>query len=124
MKTSCIVFAAIATLALPAWSQDAKAFVGRWDLTLTSPRGGTWPQWMEVEQKGDALSGRIQPRGGAVRPIVGAKVEGGHLLINVTAAGRGPAVDWDLTVEGGKLAAYRSRVTIPIPRSPACALPN
>jgi 3-keto-disaccharide hydrolase len=109
MKTSCIVFAAIATFAVPAWSQDAKAFVGRWDLTLTSPRGGTWPQWMEVEQKGDALSGRIQPRGGAVRPIVAAKVEGGHLLINVQAAGRGPAVDWDLTVEGGKLSGVQKQ---------------
>ena len=42
-------------------------------------------------------------------PIVAAKVEGGHLLIAVSAAGRGPAVDWDLTLEGGKLKGVQKQ---------------
>jgi hypothetical protein len=107
MKTTCLVCAAIA-LALPAFGQDAKAFLGRWDLTLTNPQG-SWAQWMEVTAKDGGVDGRIQPRGGAVRPMVGAKVEGGHLLIAVTAAGRGPAVDWDLTVSGGKLTGTQKQ---------------
>ena len=109
MKLTCFLFAATAALALPALAQDsAKAFLGRWDLTLTNSRG-SWPQWMELVRKGDALDGRIQPRGGAVRPIVSAKVEGAHLLIGVQAAGRGPAIDWDLTVDGDKLAGVQKQ---------------
>ena len=42
--------------------------------------------------KGGKVDGRIQPRGGAVRPIVAAKMEGDHLVITVSdATQRGPA---------------------------------
>src|SRR5215471_18332057 len=97
MRKLCVLF----VLALPALAQPEKAFLGRWDLTLTSPQA-TWPQWMEIVQKDGKLDGRIQPRGGAVRPIVAAKVEDGHLLITVQAAGRAPEITWDLTGFGGK----------------------
>src|SRR5215831_13497721 len=97
MKKLC----SLLLLTLPAFSQAGNPFLGRWDLTLTSPRGA-WPQWMEIVEKDGKLDGRIQPRGGAVRPIVAAKLEGGHLLITVQAAGRGPEVTWDLTGFGGK----------------------
>ena len=104
MKMICL-----ALLAGAAFAQSGgQAFLGRWDLTLTNARG-SWPQWMELAEKDGALGGRIQPRGGAVRPIVAAKVEGGHLLITVQAAGRGPEVDWDLTVEGGKLSGTQKQ---------------
>jgi len=104
MKSSCVILTLLGALALPAFAQDAgKAFIGRWDLTLTNSRR-SWPQWMEITEQGGKIDGRIQPAGGAVRPIVAAKVEGGHLLITVNAAGRGPETTWDLTVEGGKLA--------------------
>lgn len=104
MKMTCL-----ALLAAAAFAQSGgQAFLGRWDLTLTNARG-SWPQWMELVEKDGALSGRIQPRGGAVRPIVAAKVEGGRLLIAVQAAGRGPEVDWDLAVEGGKLSGTQKQ---------------
>ena len=109
MKSSCLAFAATLALAFCASAQDGgKAFLGRWDLTLTNSHGN-WPQWMEVIEKDGKLEGRIQPRGGAVRPIIGAKLEGGHLLIAVSAAGRGPAVDWDLTLDGGKLKGVQKQ---------------
>jgi hypothetical protein len=85
-----------------------QAFLGRWDLTLTNAHG-SWPQWMEIVEETGHLSGRIQPRGGAVRPIADAKLEGGHLRIVVSAAGRGPEVDWDLTAEAGKLAGVEKQ---------------
>ena len=72
-------------LTLPAFPQAKNPFLGRWDLNLTNARE-TWPQWMEIVQKDGKIDGRIQPRGGAVRPIVDAKVEGDHLLITVQKA--------------------------------------
>src|SRR5579863_6628942 len=106
MKSACFVL--VAALCVPAFAQDSKGFLGRWDLTVSNGRQ-SWPQWMEVVQKGDGLDGRIQPRGGAVRPIVAAKVDGGHLLITVSAAGRGPEVDWDLTVAGNKISGVQKQ---------------
>src|SRR4051812_15396082 len=104
MKSTCVILTFLSALAVSAFAQDSgKAFAGRWDLTLTNSRR-SWPQWMEITDKDGKVDGRIQPSGGAVRPIVAAKVEGGHLLITVNAAGRGPETTWDLTVEGGKLA--------------------
>src|SRR5579883_12133 len=104
MKKLCLLF----VLTLPAFAQAGNAFVGRWDLTLTSPRG-SWPQWMEIVEKDGKLDGRIQPRGGAVRPIVASKLEGGHLLVTVQAAGRGPEISWDLTASGDKLTGVQKQ---------------
>jgi hypothetical protein len=104
MKKLC----SLLLLALPAFAQGGNAFLGRWDLTLSSPRG-SWPQWMEVVEKDGKVDGRIQPRGGAVRPIVAAKMEGGHLLITVQAAGRGPEISWDLTASGDSLSGVQKQ---------------
>jgi 3-keto-disaccharide hydrolase len=106
MKRLLLLATALATCAFP---QSAKPFLGRWDLTLTSPRGA-WPQWMEIVEKDGKLDGRIQPRGGAVRPIVSAKLDGSHLLITVsTATQRAPEVNWDLTSEGGKISGTQKQ---------------
>ena len=97
----------------PAFPQAKSPFVGRWDLNLTGPRAA-WPQWMEIVEKNGKLDGRIQPRGGAVRPIVDAKVEGDHLLITVEkATDRAPEVTWDLTVAAHKLTARKDRDRTP-----------
>jgi hypothetical protein len=95
----------------PALPQAKNPFLGRWDLTLTSPRAA-WPQWMEIVQKDGKLDGRIQPRGGAVRPIVDAKVEGEHLIVTVQkATDRAPEQTWDLTVAGDKLTGEQKQGT-------------
>ncbi len=109
-----VIFLAAGALAAPAFAQDSsKPFLGRWDFTVTNGTR-TWPQWMELTDNGGKLEGRIQPQGGAVRPIVSAKVEGGHLIIVVSASaernGRTtPEVDWDLTAEGGKLSGMQKQ---------------
>ena len=108
MKRLCSLLAVATALAIPALAQNQNPFAGRWDLTLTGPNG-SWPQWMEVVNQDGKVSGRIQPRGGAVRPIVAAKMESGHLLITVQAAGRGPEVSWDLTVSGDQLAGVQKQ---------------
>jgi hypothetical protein len=96
--------------ALPALPQSGKAFVGRWDLTLTAANNRTWPQWMEIVEKDGKLDGRIQPQGGAVRPIVDTKVEGDHLLITVAkGTNNRPDQTWDLTAAGNKLSGTQKQ---------------
>jgi hypothetical protein len=84
-------------LPITAAAQDAKAFLGRWDMTVTPATGAPYAQWMELKESSGKIEGRVQPRGGAWRPIAGANMESGKLLVQVSAAGRGPAVAWELT---------------------------
>ena len=99
----------VAAWFVPAWSQTAKnPFLGRWDLTVTSARS-TANQWMEVVERDGKPDGRIQLGGGAVRPIVAARMDGSHLIVTVSAAGRGPETTWDLTVEGDKITGVQKR---------------
>ena len=58
-------FAFALLLALPLAAQDAKPFLGRWDITVTPTTGAPFPQWLEVEEKDGKIEGRFQPRGGA-----------------------------------------------------------
>ena len=108
------IFLAAGALAASAFAQgSSKPFLGRWDFTVTNGTR-TWPQWMELTETDGKLDGRIQPQGGAVRPIVSAKIEGGHLLITVSAAAqRGgreiPEITWDLTAEGDKLTGVQKQ---------------
>jgi len=96
--------------ALPALPQAGKPFLGRWDLTLTGNNNRSWPQWMEIVEKDGKLDGRIQPQGGAVRPIVDAKAEGDHLLITVAkGTNNRPDQMWDLTVAGDKLTGAQKQ---------------
>ncbi|HWC96154.1 MAG TPA: DUF1080 domain-containing protein [Candidatus Sulfopaludibacter sp.] len=109
-----VIFLIAGALSVPAFAQSSsKPFLGRWDFTVTNGTR-TWPQWMELIEKDGKLDGRIQPQGGAVRPIAGAKVDAGHLIITVTAAaernGRTiPETLWDLTAEGDKLSGVQKQ---------------
>ncbi|MEO8028300.1 MAG: DUF1080 domain-containing protein [Bryobacteraceae bacterium] len=99
-----------AALCWTASAQDSKAFLGRWDMTVTPATGTPYPQWMELVEKDGKIEGRVQPRGGAWRPIVGAKAEAGKMIVAVSAAGRGPAIQWELTSSGAdKIAGVEKR---------------
>lgn len=102
-----IVFASLLATALVSSvaAQDTKQFLGRWDITTTPATGKPYAQWMELTDSGGKIEGKIQPRGGAWQPIVGAHMDGSKLIVEVSAAGRGPAVEWDLTSPAaGKIA--------------------
>jgi len=105
MKQICyaVVFG-IAGL-LPALPQTgAGPFLGRWDITITTPNV-SYPDWMEVSEKDGQLSARVQPRGGSVHPAAGVKLEGSHLLVTVSAAtADGPGVNWDLIGSGDSIS--------------------
>ena len=87
----------------------ADPFLGRWDITVTA-RSGSYPDWIEVTEKGGQLAARVQPRGGSVHPAAAVKVEGSHLMVTVSAAtSRGPEVTWDLTASGDHLNGTQKR---------------
>ena len=112
MKTKNLFVALLATaLASTVSAQDIKAFLGRWDMTVTPASGQPYPQWIELTESGGLLGGRYQPRGGAWHPIVGAHVDGSKLIVAVGAAsGANPPVSWELTSPGaGKLSGVEKR---------------
>jgi hypothetical protein len=103
MQIKIIAAAALAAaLSSPLAAQDAKTFLGRWDMTVTPAGGGNpYPQWMELVEKDGKIEGRVQPRGGGWRPILGAKVDGGKVIVAVSAATqRAPAIAWELSASG------------------------
>src|SRR4051794_6060110 len=96
MRKILIITAAAIVLPWTAAAQDAKAFLGRWDMVATPASGTPYPQWKELVEKDGKIEGRVQPRGGGWRPISGAKVEGGKIIIGL-GGGRGPESRWELT---------------------------
>jgi hypothetical protein len=96
------VFAAAFASTIAA--QDLKDFVGRWDMTVTPETGKPYPQWIELTDNNGKIEGRIQPRGGAWRPIASAHMDSDRLIVVVGQAGSGPATSWELRSTGsGKL---------------------
>ena len=59
-------------------ADDAKPFLGGWDLTI--PGGGAG--WLGVEEKDGQLTADILWGGGSVVPVEGVKVEGDKLSID------------------------------------------
>jgi len=95
-------------LLLPAFAQPAGApFVGRWDLTVTTPRN-SFPDWLEVTAKDGGLAARYQPSGGASRPISDVKLDGSRLILTINPASNNrPAQIWELTVSGDKIGGVQ-----------------
>ena len=89
----------------------ADPFLGRWDLTLTNSKE-SYPNWMEIVEKDGKLEGRIQPRGGSVRPIISTSREASKLLVTVSrATERAPEVTWELMADGSTLSGVQKRGT-------------
>lgn len=86
-------------LASTVAAQDTKAFLGRWDMTVTPATGKPYPQWIELTENGGKIEGRVQPKGGGWHPISDAHIESGKLIVGV-----GEATNWELTSpSAGKL---------------------
>ena len=103
------------TLASTLAAQSTKAFLGRWDLVATPATGQPYPQWMELTENAGKIGGRVQPRGGAWKPIVGARMDGSKLIVDVGPAGPGTELSWELTsASKGKLTGMEKRGTVGI----------
>ncbi len=99
----------VSAILIPAYSQKASPFVGRWDFNITTP-AGTRASWLGITEKGGALEVWYQPTGGNVFQLKDVKVEGSHLILGIAASGNNrPAVTWDLHEMGGKLMGVQKR---------------
>lgn len=108
MKQLWTILALALALLISALPQSGgNPFAGRWDIKVTTPKD-TYPQWMELVEKDGALQVRIQPRGGNVRPAVSTRMDGGRLIIVVSAAtAERPEVVWELTASGDKFSGVQ-----------------
>ena len=102
MKPLCWVFI-LASMFLPSAQSKTNPFVGRWDLTVTTP-AATYPGWMEIVEKDGKLEGRYQPRGGSVRPASSVTVEGSRLTLTLATA-----VVWEATAKDNQIAGVQKR---------------
>lgn len=69
------------SVALPnaaATGDDAKPFLGRWDLTLKAP-DGEHPSWLEVQQQDGQLMAQFTGRWGNARPLPKIEISGTHI---------------------------------------------
>ena len=95
---------------LPFALLAADPFVGRWDITVKAGNT-TFPDWLEVVDNGGSLQVRYQPRGGSVRPIQDAKIEGEHLILTLGGGGRQGSNAWELTAQGDQISGVQKNGT-------------
>src|ERR1700730_3377634 len=84
-------------------SKGDNPFLGRWDLTVTTP-SATYPGWLEVVEKDGKLQGRYQPRSGSVRPVSSVAVEGSRLTLTLS-----PTVVWEVTAKDHRIVGVQKR---------------
>jgi hypothetical protein len=86
-------------------AQNSKnPFLGRWDITVTTPQGVTYPDWIEVTEPGGSPAALIQPRAGGAGPAKDVKADGNHLTLT-----RAPGVTWDVTLQGDHFTGAEKR---------------
>lgn len=56
-----------------------QAFLGRWDLTLTTPQR-EYPSWLEITEEGGQFHARLVSRWGHARPLPKVEISNGHIL--------------------------------------------
>jgi hypothetical protein len=61
-----------------SWSDSAKPFLARWDLTLKSP-DREYPSWLELREENGQLKAQMVGRWGNARPLPSAELLNGHL---------------------------------------------
>ena len=69
---------AVPEFAMGAGAADAKAFLGRWDLTLKAP-DGEHPSWIEIKDEGGQLKAQFTGRWGNARPLPKVDVSDGKI---------------------------------------------
>src|ERR1700730_9361376 len=109
MKRFCTVLILASFFLLAAESKKgANPFLGRWDLTITTP-AATYPGWLEIVERGGKLEGRSQPRGGSVRPVSAVAIEGSHMTLALSPGGKQPGVTWEVTANNNQITGVQKR---------------
>lgn len=107
-QTAFAVALGLGIMAALSYSRGDNPFLGRWDITVTTPTS-EYPDWMEVTGSSDSPQVRLQQRSGSVHPVESARIDGKHLILVISKANdKGPAVTWDLHMDGNKLGGTRN----------------
>jgi len=107
MQSFCLVILVAAAALTPA--QSSQPFAGRWDLTVTTPKG-TYPSWMEFSENGGSPQVRVVGRVASVHPATEVKLEGTHLAFSTMEwFEKEIPVTWEMTVAGGKITGRQKR---------------
>lgn len=94
------------SLLFAAASLAQQPFAGRWDLTVTTPKG-TYPSWMEVSPDSAV---RIVGRVASVHPATGVKFDGSHVSFTTSEwFGKEIPVSWEMKVSGHKITGTQKR---------------
>jgi len=120
MRKIFAVLPLCAVLLMPAFSKkESSPFAGRWDITITPqanpanpPKNPAqldpYPDWLEVTDHDGKPDVRMVGRSGSVHPVETVKFDGAQMTMTVSA-GRGPAVIWELRVNGHSLTGVQKR---------------
>src|SRR5688500_16532075 len=81
----------------------ADDFLGRWDLTIVSPDGQSYPSWLEVTREAGTLKARVVGRGGSVFPVPDVAIEDGGLRFQYSRGQSGAATVYKAQLKGGRL---------------------
>ena len=109
MKQLGLILVLLAAILTPGLSQKDHPFVGRWDLTITTPRD-TYPSWMEFSDTGGAPQVRLVGRVSSVHPAGDIKIEGSRLTFNTSEwFGKPIPVAWEFHAASGKLTGTQKR---------------
>jgi len=102
-----IVLASLAAIAM--LSAQPNPFLGRWNFNIQTP-GGQRASWLGIYDRGGALEVWYQPTGGNVFQLKDPRIEGGKLILNISASGpTRPAVVWELEAKDGRLTGVARR---------------
>ncbi len=90
-------------------------FLGRWDITATTPKA-TYPYWLEVKEENGQLIGYFQDRWGSVRKLAEIARDGNDLVFSLGAPKPGaPKPVHRAHVENGRLVGELTTGTEKVP---------
>jgi Domain of Unknown Function (DUF1080) len=111
-KPGYVAFAVMSAALLSSPRVPAAAnspFAGRWDLTITTPKGA-YPSWIEIQENGAEPSIRLQGRVASVHPVTPFKLDGNRLAFTTSEwFGKQTKVDWEFTANGSTLVGVQNR---------------
>lgn len=103
-----LVAGLVVALSFSTWAQaanDAKPFLGRWDITLKAP-DGEHPSWLEVKEEDGQLKAQFTGRWGNARPLPKVEVTDGRITFVSPKDEEGSTSDliFQGQVSGGQLS--------------------
>ncbi|MBA3440248.1 MAG: DUF1080 domain-containing protein [Pyrinomonadaceae bacterium] len=99
-RLSLLVFMFVC--AIPVCAQEETAFLGKWNITATTPTG-SHPYWLEVKKENNALTGYFLNRGGSVFKLPEISIQNNELVWSLPSGSGEQKPMARAKVVGGKL---------------------